>query len=212
MFQFKNGERIPLDWKKKSLAKNLLFKNKKKSVVGRGEKEVLFLVLAVRSLAMLVEQYSFPCGRSRGVLSETASLAMSPAAQTNLVLLRIWGLSTSLCTPWCFTWPIWKWLCNTVPPQWQRGDSGYWGSPPQALGLDTPVLHHLGVFSTKHKAFTWGDLLHLSAWWPTRDTDSVHALLPWEAASGQCRHQGSGSWAALDNYCSLEARRNLNWI
>lgn len=44
----------------------------KKNLVGWGrEREVHFLVLAFRSMARLAEQDSFPCGRSRGALSET---------------------------------------------------------------------------------------------------------------------------------------------
>lgn len=102
-------------------------------------------------------------------------------------------------SPWCLTWLNW-------------GTMSSWGSLPWVLGLNNLVLCCLGGFPNSHKTLTRGDLQGLAAQWLSRATDPIHTQLPWEAASAWCKHQDLGSWASLDNYCSLEARWNLDWI
>lgn len=81
---------------------------------------------------------------------------------------------------------------------------------PQVLGLENCSASpwHLSI---GHRTLTQGDRMdwNLVA---EQGHRPCPALLPREAAWGQCRHHGLGAWAPLDNYCSLEARWNLDWI
>lgn len=161
---------------------------------GGREREIHFLVLIVRSVARLPEQVSFPCGRSRDALSETTSHVTFSSDR--------FGALGELGS---FNPPL------APSDTWLGPSEDSFGIPRHCCGKEA-TWDPGDLFLSLEISSWFGDLLGLAVWWLSRATDPVHTQLPWEATSAWCRHQGLGSWSALDNYCSLGARRNLDWI